>query len=281
MNRLPILDDHAHLSPSGNGIDAVRQFQRAGGTHLIVSHMPYGLGPIRNRDDWQREFEITCDFAERINRETDVRAFCVVGPYPVELLELSDRLGRDAAVELMREGVIAASELVRDGRAMGLGEVGRPHFTVDPIIFEISNEILRYCMEIARDLDCPVVLHTEHANESNLREFSHMAQAVGLKPRRVIKHYCGIIDPRWITNDLSLSVLSTRENISSAIRQNLDFMMESDFLDDPDRPGAVLSLSTVPKRTKEFFEKEIIDERMWCKIHVENPLAAYGLEIEL
>jgi len=277
---LPILDDHSHLSPLGRGVEAVREFQRAGGTHLIVSHMPYGLEPIRNKDDWLREFGITCNLIEEARRKTEVSVFCVVGPYPVELIELSDQLGLEGATQLMKEGVIAASKLVEEQKAIGIGEVGRPHFSVEATVWERSNEILRFCMETAKDIDCPIVLHTEAANERNLKEFSQMASEAGMRPERVIKHYCGRIGPGWETGDLALSILATMENVTSAIRQELDFMMESDYLDDIDRPGAVLSSRTVPRRTKQLFQKGIITEELWHRIHVERPRISYGIDTE-
>lgn len=276
----PILDDHLHLSPSGRGLDAVRDFERAGGTHLIISHMPYNLKPVLSREDWLEEFEITCGFAERAERESEVHAYCVVGPYPVQLLSLSEKLGLDKAVELMKDGVAAASELIEQQRAIGIGEVGRPHFPADPEIMERSNEILQFCFETAAEIDCAVVVHSEDANENNLGEFSAMARKAGLNPNRVIKHYCGTIGSRWPTGELTFSVLSTRSNVQAALDQGLDFMMETDYLDDLQRPGAVLSPQTVPKRTRQLHEKGLLDEEQWLKIHVDMPRRSYGLIIE-
>lgn len=242
--------------------------------------MPYGQSKIDGKEDWLQEFRITCDLMDEVNSNTDVRAFCVVGPYPVQFLEFSHEKGVERAFDLMREGIAAASELVEEGRAIGIGEVGRPHFPTDEEIMSRSNELLEICMETARDLDCPVVLHTENANERNLEEFSQMARRIGLKPHRVIKHYCGLMEPNWPVGEISLSILSTKENISSAIRNDLDFMMESDYLDDPERPGAVLSLQTVPRRTMKFFEVGLIDEKRWERTHIKLPEKAYGIEIE-
>lgn len=278
---LPIFDDHLHLSPTGRRLDAVRLFLKAGGTHLLISHMPYGLRPIRSSSDWREEFEVTCDFAERANRETDARAYCVVGPYPVDLLELEEILGPEEAFDLMIAGVDVAADLVQEGKAVGIGEVGRPHFEVDEERWRRSNDIMRHCMKRAGEIGCPVVLHTEHATADNLTEFSEMAVGSGLVPERVIKHYCGRLDPSWHTGGLTFSVLSIQENVVSAIEQQLPFMMETDYLDDMSRPGAVLSPATVPKRTHELFEEGIMDEELWNRVHVETPRRAYGIEIEL
>lgn len=277
---LPILDDHAHLSPTGKRADAVRQFEKAGGTHLIISHMPYGLKPILTKEDWKDEFDITFSLTEEVRKETEVRVFCVVGPYPVELLDFSEKMGIEKAFQLMKEGIDVAAEFVREQKAIGIGEVGRPHFPVDQEVLQKSNDLLRLCMEKAKDLDCPVVVHSEHATGSNLEELSHMAKKAGLRPERVVKHYCGKLEDDWPTGGIAVSVLSTEDNILSAIRQKLNFMMETDYLDDASRPGAVLALTTVPKRMMQLSQKGIIDEGLWRKIHIERPRRSYGIDTE-
>src|SRR5659263_32959 len=37
---IPILDNHMHLNPSGRCLDAVREFARAGGTHIVLVSLP-------------------------------------------------------------------------------------------------------------------------------------------------------------------------------------------------------------------------------------------------
>ena len=56
-------------------------------------------------------------------------------------------------------------------------------------------------------------------------------------------------------------------------------MMETDFLDDPRRPGAVLALNTVPKRTKAMLEAGIFTEDTVAKVHGEWPRKVYGIDI--
>ncbi|MDH4123504.1 MAG: TatD family hydrolase [Thermoplasmata archaeon] len=278
---LPILDDHAHLCPWGKRSEAVRQFKDSGGTHLIISHMPYESKPIISKNDWLEEFKITISLTREAERETGVRTFCVVGPYPVDLLGLSEKLGLDEAVQLMRDGVDVAADLVEQQEAVGIGEIGRPHFEVDTVIMEKSNEITRLCMEKAKDLDCAVVIHSEHPDERNMLELGVMAKEIGLRPEQVVKHFCGKLERGWQTGGLSLSILATKDNVLSAIDQDLNFMMETDYLDDPTRPGAVLSLATVPKRTRQLFEEGKIDEKLWAKIHIDRPRLAYGLDTEI
>lgn len=278
---LPIIDDHAHLCPWGKRFEAVRQFKNAGGTHLIISHMPYESKPILRKEDWKDEYQITIDLAKEAEQRTGVRCFCVIGPYPVDLIALAERHGLEKGFRLMVAGVEAAVELIKEEQAIGLGEVGRPHFEVPENILTKSNEIIRLCFERARDLGCAVVIHSEQVDESNLGWLSKLGQDVGLKPQRIVKHFCGKLKRDWLTGGVSLSVLASRENVLSAIDQKRDFMMETDYLDDPTRPGAVLSLATVPRRTKQLFEEGILDEKLWRKIHIDMPMQSYGIDTTL
>lgn len=279
---LPILDDHAHLQTIGARSEAVRQFEKAGGTHLIVSHASFAPRPIFTKEDWRKDYGFTIDLCEEARRKTGVKVYCVLGPYPGDLFDFqhnSDiKVGK--AFEIMRLGIEVAADLVSEQKAIGIGEVGRPHFPCDEQSMRMSNDILVSCMEKAKDIDCPIVIHSEHVNGSNLEEFTAMAKRVGLRPERVVKHYCQKLEDSWPRGEISLSVLATEENVVSAIRQDLNFMMETDYMDDPSRPGAVLALPTVPKRMKQLSLKGTMDEKLWHKIHIERPRQSYGIDTE-
>ena len=76
------------------------------------------------------------------------------------------------------------------------------------------------------------------------------------------------------------SVLASEKNIIEALRKGTRFMMETDYIDDPRRPGAVLSPKTVPKRTKEAIEKGIIADKECYEIHKNNPEKTYEIDLD-
>ncbi len=40
-SKLPITDDHMHLNPGrGRGIEAIKEFRNAGGTHVLIVSLP-------------------------------------------------------------------------------------------------------------------------------------------------------------------------------------------------------------------------------------------------
>ncbi|MBU4222733.1 MAG: TatD family hydrolase, partial [Euryarchaeota archaeon] len=60
-------------------------------------------------------------------------------------------------------------EYVDKGLAVGL-KSGRPHYPVEPKIWDASNDIMRHSFELARDAGCAVQLHTESSTEEGLAE---------------------------------------------------------------------------------------------------------------
>jgi TatD-related deoxyribonuclease len=280
MLRQPILDNHIHLQPIGKNYEAVKEFQKEGGTHLIVSHLPHKGYKITKSDDFKTQFDTTLKMAMLAREKTDVKIFVTLGPYPVELLRLAERTTLEEGVKIMMAGMDIAGEYVREGKAIALGEIGRPHFPVSDEIMEASNDIMRYGMEIAKDIGCAVVLHTESGTPEVCKELAQIANDVGLPSNKVLKHYSPAIIDEKDNHGLFPSVLASKRNIEEAIAQGNRFMMETDYLDDPRRPGAVLGIKTVPKRTKSLMIRGLLSEDDAFVIHKENPEKVYGIKID-
>jgi len=278
---LPILDNHVHLDPSGAGIKAILEFHQAGGTHFILSHKPYSQAPIRNAEDYKKAFQITLDLADEVRKGTDVQVYATLGPYPVELIHLAKNMSLSEAKEVMISGMDLAGEYVGSGEAIALGEIGRPHFEVSDEVMEASNEILLHGMGLAHKLNCAVVLHTESTTPEVCSDLAQLAKRAGLPNEKVVKHYSPPLVDTALNSGLFPSVLASEKNIREAARQGTRFMMETDYLDDPKRPGAVLGIKTVPKRTKKLLAEGVLSEEDIIAIHQKNPQEVYGVEFEL
>ncbi len=89
----------------------------------------------------------------------------------------------------------------------------------------------------------------------------------------MVKHYAGgpIDGP-------VPSVISNREELVAAAESGDPFLMETDFIDDPERPGAVLGPKTVPRRVR-WLREEGYEEAVWTA-HVETPARVYGIDTE-
>ncbi len=276
----PILDDHMHLQFQGDNVKAVKEFLKLGGTHLIMSHMPYSDMPLRSLEDFERQYERSLSMVEKVRKETEVKIWLTVGPYPADILRLMEHHSIEKAKDIMMDAMDLAGKWVEEGRAIAIGEVGRPHFEVSPEVWEASNEILIHGMEIAKERGCAIVLHTESATPEGWKELASFADRTGMDRGRVVKHFSPPAILPEENQGLFPSVLASKSNIKKALEKGNRFTMETDYIDDPRRPGAVLSLKTVPKRTKAFLQNGIMSEEDAWKIHKENPEKVYGIEVE-
>lgn len=276
----PVLDNHIHLQKQGDNVEAVKRFERAGGTHLILSHLPYHDLREWDTEGYQPIYDRTVRLAERCRKKTSVEIFVTLGPYPVDLVDLEERVGLEKGKEILIEGMELAREYIKEGKAIAFGEIGRPHFDVSKEIFQASNQIMRHGMELAADLNRPVVLHTESTSPELCHEIGKIADQVGLERGKIIKHYSPPLVQEEENHGLFPSILAKEENIKEAASKGNRFLLETDFLDDPQRPGAVLGIKNVPKKTKVLYEENILMEEDIWKIHKENPEEIYGVRIE-
>ena len=274
-----LFDNHLHLRRDGRFLDAVHDFKKAGGTHFVLCQLPMTDLVVKNKS-YKLCYQKTLEIAEEIQSNVDVGVFVTVGPYPVDYLKLLEKFGRDIAVEIMKKGMDEAARLCEENMCIGIGEIGRPHFSVSETVIEDSNKVLMYGMSKAKDVGVPVVLHTESTTPDSCKEFVEMGKKVGLPANKIVKHYSPALILKSENFGLMPSVLASRKNILAAIRKGTRFMMETDYIDDPRRPGAVLGPKTVPKITKHLLEKELISEKQVEMIHKENPEKTYGIDLE-
>jgi len=276
---LPVLDDHLHLSPDGKGVEAVKDFERAGGTHLVVVHKPAPGTPPATVDEHRDLMEATIERAADADDATGVDVFVSTGPHPAEFTNSLDH-GRDVdeAARAYRAGLEAAESLLDRDRVVALGEIGRPHFEVSDEVWETANDLFREGLAIAAEHDVAAVLHTETATPEAMQTWAAWADEVGLDRERVVNHFSPPIVDEADNHGLVPSIIASTDNLGDALTEGSRFMMETDYLDDPDRPGAVLGPKLVPRRTRSLYEDGAIDEDAWRAIHVETPRRAYGID---
>jgi len=275
----PILDDHLHLSPErGRGVEAVETFIEAGGTHMLVVNLPswhYDV-EVSSGEDFRVGFESTIGVVERASEVLPGRAWPVLGVHPGLVSRLVDERGMDPADarDLMQAGIDVAAEYVADGPALAL-KSGRPHYDVTDDVWEASNAVMRHAFETAAEIGCAVQLHAEAGED--FTDVAATAEAVGLPRGRVVKHYAeGRLEgpvPSVICKKDRLRRAAERAEEAGA-----QFLMETDFLDDPERPGAVLGPKTVPRRVEWLLEEGHAEAVRTA--HVDTPGAVYGIDTQ-
>ncbi|MFB6087670.1 MAG: TatD family hydrolase [Haloarculaceae archaeon] len=271
----PVLDNHLHLDPvDGRGVEAATEFADHGGTHLLVLNKPsWSLldGLPDDEDDFREAFELTVDVASEAADVLDGTAWPVLGVHPALVSKLvDDGYSPEEAGAFMRAGLDVAAEYVADGPALAL-KSGRPHYDVDDAVWDASNETMRHAFELGAETGAAVQLHTEGGE--NFRDVVEWAEKRGLPRERVVKHFSG-----GRLDGPVKSVIANKDDLEVAIAEDEPFLMETDFIDDPDRPGAVLGPKTVPRRVHWLLQEG--HEEAVRTAHVETPARVYGIDTE-
>ena len=280
MKDLPITDNHIHVDPvNGDGpLEVAKKFQKAGGTVMIIPNKPtWTMGESYNL---QETMEEVIKYVQEINENVDVKAYAVVGAHPAELSRLiKEGISLDKAEEMMKDALQDAQKLVLEGKAIAIGEIGRPHYEASSEEMEVHNRLMLRALELARDADCAVQLHTESSGEKQFREFAEMAEKAGISKHRVVKHFSGPFVLEEENHGLTPSLIATKKVIVQGLKKGTNFLMETDYLDMKTRPGAVLGPKTVPRRTRGLIQNGILTVEDAHKIHVDNVERVYGIEL--
>lgn len=271
----PVLDNHLHLDPErGRGMAAVEDFAHLGGTHLLIVNQPSWKLGVESIDPkaFRPVFETTIEIVQEATDHLPGRAWAILGAHPGLISRLVEDRGCSPteAADCMQGVLDIAAEYVRDGEALGL-KSGRPHYEVSDAVWTASNNVMKHAFELGAELDCAVQLHTEASED--LTEVAEWAENRGLPAHRVVKHYAGgrLAGP-------TPSVMSNKDWVETAAESGEEFLMETDFVDDPDRPGAVLGPKTVPRRVR-WLREHGYDEAIRTA-HVETPEHVYGIDTE-
>ncbi|AFD01134.1 putative metal-dependent hydrolase (urease superfamily) [Methanocella conradii HZ254] len=275
---LPITDDHMHINIiGGRGVEAIKEFRNAGGTHVFIVSLPAGeLGlKVMRGDDFRVAYDITVEAARRASEH--VKAYAVVGVHPAEFIGLAESMGMEKAYAIVKDGLEIAAEYVAEGKAVAI-KSGRPHYPVAGDLWKASNDLMRYAMELCREKGCAIQLHTESEPET-MKSISDIAKQAGMPPHRVIKHFSPPLVKECESLNVFPSVICSKGALEEALSQGTRFMLETDYIDDPRRPGAVLGPRTVPRKTKEAIRNGAPEEAFY-KIHKDNPERSYGIKIE-
>ncbi|WP_292380329.1 TatD family hydrolase [Methanosarcina sp. UBA289] len=277
--KIPITDNHMHIDLRARGLEAIKDFKNSGGTHIILVTKPsWSLGiTVKKPEDYLKVFDETIEIASKI-RELGVGAFPVLGVHPAEISRLTEYMDLQKATEIMKTGLELASGYVEKGLAVGI-KSGRPHYPVSTEVWEASNEIMEYAFSLGKEQDCAVQLHTESVGEPELQDIAERARKTGIKMYKVVKHYSPPLVKTCEELGLFPGVISAKGAIEQALEEGTRFMMETDYIDDPDRPGAVLGPKTIPRRTIKLMET-YGEEPFWI-IHKENPEKVYEVEIDI
>jgi TatD-related deoxyribonuclease len=269
----PILDQHIHLDRDNRFLEAIREFANSGGTGINLVHKPNFSRLPESLSEYRDAYDETLRMAEEIRNQFTISVSVILGPHPVAWEHQIHTIGLEKSTTLHLEAIKLALEYISKGDAVCLGEVGRPHYPVDEKIWEASNSLLLEIMKLAAEAEVSIQLHVEDNGEKTYSDLARLCDEATLPRYLAIRHYAPADISEEFTHGLSATVSVGKGSIQKIVETiskcNSYWGMETDFLDDPKRPGAVLGPKTVAKRThqlsKELIEKGYSEDDI-CKI---------------
>ena len=255
----PIWDTHLHLDLEARGLSAAQDFSNAGGTHICLVHKPSFPSRLpQSIEQVDQAYRKTLDLAAMVRERIEIDVRVILGPHPVVWEKQIHTLGMERSSQLHLDSVELALNYCAEGKAVAVGEVGRPHYQVAEEIWSAANTQLETVMRMASQAGFPIQLHVEDNGVETNAELAEICDRSGLSRKNAVHHYASADVSQSFTHGLSSSVSMGKGSIFD-LMNTFDkcastWTMETDYLDDPNRPGAVLGPKTVPKRTQQLVE---------------------------
>ncbi|MEB2836162.1 MAG: TatD family hydrolase [Desulfurococcales archaeon] len=288
MSRAPIADGHGHTNPV-RGVGAARiarRFKEAGGWFqalVALSPWHYAL-EFRGYDSYVELIDIhirECKAAE----DEGLKVACIAGFHPADVDHLIDRYHMKP-VEVLKLGlrvVDYVAKLCSEGVLDGIGEVGRQHYKTMPERVVIANLILERALEHARDNGCVVHMHLENAGTDTVDLTSMAVDRVGVGGEMRSRIFFHHVKPVMAARAYELGYSSTIPGLARILEYaftRLDpvYIVESDYIDDPARPGAVVYPWEMASTQQRLASKGLASEEYLYRINVDNVVKVYGIE---
>ncbi|MHC1628626.1 MAG: TatD family hydrolase [Candidatus Nezhaarchaeales archaeon] len=275
-----VTDNHAHANPfKGLGfVEVAKKFREAGGLAIVFAPLlswHYSI-TVSSPEDYRKMYEIVLRGVEEASAH--IKALAVLGVHPAEIVSLVDTFGVERAYSIAEKAMDIAADFVRNGLAIGLGEVGRPHYKAPKSAVDVCNKILDYSLKLAKDLSCPIHLHLERSDEA-VKDIIERVRRIGVKPGLVVIHHA---EPKIIgrCGGLTPSIPRRGRNLENAFaRKKLAFVVESDFIDDPKRPGAVAYPWAIAFEISSMLKQGLINEDQVNEVFISNFERLYGVKL--
>ncbi|RLE89316.1 MAG: deoxyribonuclease, partial [Thermoprotei archaeon] len=168
-----------------------KKFRASGGwLYVLVNLLSWNFNiRIKSPQDYRKLYDITVSTAEELRR-SGLIVPVIIGPHPAEVAKkIEEGVEPSEVAELMIKAYEIAAKYVKLGRAQGLGEAGRPHWSVPKQIMDTCTEIMFKVIELAAELDVPLHLHLD-AGEKPIELAAQPARRVGVS-KAVVHHARG------------------------------------------------------------------------------------------
>ena len=278
-------DAHAHSNPvEGLGAKVIAErFKASGGWFIALVALPPSAYKIEPPSFEAYIKVVEAHIAECSRaRQPGLKVACIAGFHPAEVDKLIDKYGVKPlqVLELGYKVVDYIAGLADKNILDGIGEVGRQHYKTTSERTLIAQLILERAMEHSRDKGLLIHMHLEQAGETTVDLTDKAATKLKAPKNKLLFHHA---DPKvaieaWRKGYPS-SIPGTPK-LLEYILKNLEpfYMLESDYIDDPKRGGAVAYPWDVANNINKIVKENKDMEEKAYKILVDNITLTYQVE---
>ena len=285
MAGIPISDAHCHVNPGGlGGFKIASKFRVAGGWFIaLVSLPPHYYGYDLSTEGMLKAIDSHVAECRRA-REAGIKVACIAGMHPAVI----DRLVRVVGPARAGEAVSRAErvikylrELRRRGVIDGFGEFGRPHYKTLPESVVANEVILTKVFEVMEDEGGVIHLHLEQGGALTVHSVHTMLRGYNVRPEKVVFHHSTVkMIGEAVKHHYAATLTGRRGLIKAASRActNAYCMIESDYIDDPSRPGAVMYPWEIAEEVSAVISEDGSTADAVVRMLVDNVVRVYDLE---
>jgi len=277
-------DGHLHSNPvKGLGMKSIaKRFIDSGGWFMVlVSLPPHHYNLNNDFNGYIKSIEILINEC-RAARGYGIKTVCLAGIHPADVEDMVNRNVKNVkdVIELAIKILNHVSQLIKDGLIDGFGEVGRPHYKALPEAFTVNSILMRYTLMLAKDLNTYIHLHLEQGGYATVRDIYELLRILDIDRRRVILHHLDIWTAIEAENHgLYYTIPGKYPILKEAFKRLKPFyIVESDFIDDPKRPGVSSYPWEIIENQKKLVEENIVDVEYISRINIDNVAKIYGVE---
>lgn len=277
------IDAHSHASTLGLGYDeVVKRFKSSGGRLIaLVQLNPGGYGLHDDLEGVIRSLDLHVRSCGRVKRELG-GVLCFGGLHPATVDRLV-RNARDASRmygELEEKYMKKLELLLREGILDGLGEFGRPHYPAPPESWAVNELLLAKSLTIAKDVGVRIHIHSENAGFVTFKSVRFLVDSIGLRHESVLMHHVPPSHASLYASDgFYVSVVGRSQVVRGLGNECSNVVIESDYLDDPRRPGAVVYPWDLRREVLRAVEEGALTSSCAEGILQTNPAVFYGMPV--
>ncbi len=284
MEKLVFADGHMHSNPvKGLGIENIaKRFSSAGGWFIaLVSLPPHHFGFDNSFDGYVKSVDVLIREC-RAGKELGLKMRCFAGVHPAAV---EDEISKNPkqSMKILEKALMVIdhiAKLVKNGLIDGFGEVGRPHYKSLPEAFIANTIILKHTLTLAKDLGAWIHLHLEQGGEITAFDISETVKAISIDKKLTILHHLDIATARHAQQHQLIFTVPGKIQVLKEAFKSLKpmYMVESDFIDDPKRPGVSSYPWDIVDNQKKLLLDGIVDENYLYKLNVDMVSKTYDVE---